>query len=146
MPIFIPFTRDGEIAAIGRGLFERTLPKPAWTHAAHVAAGLWVIACRPELDALAVMPGVIRAYNKATGVANTDSGGYHATITLASLKAIRAFHADSPPAPLFRAANALMASPLGDPDWLLAYWSETVLFSVTARRGWVEPDLRVLPF
>jgi hypothetical protein len=42
--------------------------------------------------------------------------------------------------------NALLASPLGKSDWLLGYWSRTLLFSVEAGRGWVEPDLKPLPF
>ena len=34
----------------------------------------------------------------------------------------------------------------GRSDWLLRYWSRPVLFSVQARRSWVEPDLEPLPF
>jgi hypothetical protein len=30
--------------------------------------------------------------------------------------------------------------------WLLAYWTRERLFSVDARRGWTEPDLKPLPF
>jgi len=39
-----------------------------------------------------------------------------------------------------------MAGPLGRPDWPLAYWSKSVLFSAEARRGWVEPDLAAFPY
>ncbi len=87
---FSPFTSNDEIAAIGLGLIGRTLPKPQWTHAAHFAAALWMIACRPDLVAERDMPGIIRAYNEATGVMNTDHAGYHETITQASLRAARA--------------------------------------------------------
>ncbi len=139
-----PFQSDAAVTAIGRGLCDRTLAKPAWTHAAHFAAALWVLAYRPDLDAARDMPGLIRAYNEATGVANTDTSGYHETITQASLRAARGFL----PAPgkLFESCNALLASPLGDKDWPLTYWSRDTLFSVAARRGWVAPDLRPLPF
>ncbi|WP_293907088.1 hypothetical protein [Phenylobacterium sp.] len=47
---------------------------------------------------------------------------------------------------LGEALAALLASPYGRPDWLLAHWSRDVLFSVQARREWVEPDLQPLPF
>jgi hypothetical protein len=40
----------------------------------------------------------------------------------------------------------LMSSPLGKSDWPLAYWTRARLFSVEARRSWVEPDLEPLPF
>jgi len=36
-------------------------------------------------------------------------------------------------------------SPLGQPQWLLEYWTRERLFSVEARRNWVEPDLAPLP-
>jgi hypothetical protein len=146
MPVFIPFTSDDEVAAIGRGLIDRTLPKAAWTHAAHFAAVLWILTCRTELDASREMPGIIRSYNETTGVANTDTSGYHETITQASLRAARAFLAHRPLVPLFMTCNALIGSPLGKPDWLLDYWSRERLFSIEARRAWIDPDLKALPF
>jgi hypothetical protein len=146
MRVFIPFTSDGEIAAIGGGFLERSLPKSVWTHAAHFATTLWLITDRPWVDVARELPGMIRAYNEATGGANTETSGYHETITQASVRAARRFLLESPPRPLFVTCNALMESPLGDPDWLLTYWSRERLFSVEARRMWVEPDLRRLPF
>ena len=140
------FNSDDEIAAIGAGLLDRSLPKPRWTHAAHFAAALWLISCRKDLDASRDMPRFIRAYNEATGVANTDTEGYHETITQASLRAARSCLLQDPGRPLFATCNALMASPLGRSDWLLLHWTRARLFSVEARRFWVEPDLQPLPF
>jgi hypothetical protein len=146
MSHFSPYTADAEIEAIGEGLIGRTLPKSAWTHAAHFAAALWIIERRPDLVAELDMPGLIRAYNEATGVANTDTEGYHETITQASLRAARAFHARHGPAPLFALCNALMESPLKNPDWLLAYWRRETLFSREARLAWVPPDKKTVLF
>ena len=146
MPSHSPYGSDEEIIAIGRGLSARTLPKSDWTHGAHFAAAMWLLACHPQIDAGLAMPEMIRAYNETTGVRNTDSSGYHQTITQASVRAARAFLADRPHLPLFAVCNELMASPLGKSDWLLAYWSRSRLFSVEARRLWVEPDLQPLPF
>jgi hypothetical protein len=140
------FNSDDEIAAIGRGVLDLSLPKPRWTHAAHFAAALWLISRRPDLDAARAMPGFIRAYNEATGVANTDTDGYHETITQASLRAAHSFLREDPQRSLFATCNALMASPLGKSDWLLQYWTRPRLFSVEARRRWLDPDLRPLPF
>lgn len=143
-----PFTTDAEIIAIGEGLVARTLPRPAWTHAAHFAAAVWLIAGQSAFDPERDMPGLIRAYNVATGGVNSDTEGYHETITQASLRATRAFLASLPDSrvPLFAACNRLMATDLGKPDWLLTWWTRERLFSVEARRAWVEPDLRALPF
>lgn len=139
------FTSDADIERIGRGVHDRTLPKKEWTHAAHFAAAFWVLR-RSDMDAARDMPGLIRAYNEATGVANTDTGGYHETITLASLRGARAWLLSHADIPLHEALESLLASPYGRSDWPLAYWSKPVLFSVEARRAWVEPDLKPLPF
>ena len=139
------FTSDAEIERIGLGLLDRSLPKPEWTHSAHFAAAFWLTR-HPDLCALRVMPGLIRAYNEATGVANTDTTGYHETITLGSLRATRAWLGARPTMALHAALNELLATEYGRSDWLLTYWSRPLLFSVMARRAWVEPDLRPLPF
>ena len=58
----------------------------------------------------------------------------------------RAWLVSSPGVALYEALRELLASEYGRPDWLLAYWSKSVLFSVAARKAWVEPDLQQLPF
>jgi hypothetical protein len=146
MRVFKPFRCDAEIAAIGNGLLNLTWPKSAWTHAAHFAATVWLISCRGDIDLAVEMPNFIRNYNAATGGANTDTEGYHETITQASIRATRDFLLRHPACSLYLACNELMASPLGEPEWLLAYWSRDRLFSAIARRSWVDPDLQPLPF
>ncbi len=143
---FVPFTSDDEVAALANGLLDRTVPKSAWTHAAHFAATLWLMTTRPDFDLFKHLPGIIRAYNESVGGANTDTSGYHETITQASIRAARAFLRESPPRPLYETCNALMASPLGNSEWLLRYWSRPRLFSVEARRAWLDPDIQELPF
>jgi len=141
------FSSENEIIHIGEGLFTASLPRTEWTHAAHFAATLWLMRYRPELDAAQTVPGLIRAYNESVGRVNDDSGGYHETITLASLRAARGvLDANPPDMPVWRIVNALMASNFANPNWLLEYWSRERLMSVEARRTWLEPDLKPLPF
>ena len=71
---------------------------------------------------------------------------YHETITLASIRAARAQLRRHPGRPVFEIANALMASELRRPGWLLAYWSRPRLMSAYARLNWCEPDLARLAF
>lgn len=140
------FETNEEIEHIAMGVKTRTLPKSAWTHAAHIAAAVWFL-CDETCDAEAVMPDMIRTYNEATGVANTDTDGYHETITRASLRAARHYVRAAPrSAGAVDIVNEILAGPLGASDWLLAYWSETVLFSVAARRNWTAPDRAPFPF
>jgi hypothetical protein len=147
------FADDAAVAAIGAGLLDRTLPKSAWTHEGHFAAALWLLAHRPLAELSAELPGLIRAYNLATGGANTVTEGYHETITQASLRAAAHFadthvaaRQGAPRAGSAALVNALLATRLGHPDWLLDHWSRACLFSVAARRAWCPPDLHPLPF
>ena len=136
------FESDADIDRIGLGVVHAILPKAEWTHAAHFACALWLLRHRPDWRLEDRLPELIRAYNEATGVRNTDTEGYHETITQASLAAARAVLAAHPDdCPLHRVADALMAGPLGASAWPLAFWSKARLFSVEARRTWVAPDL-----
>jgi hypothetical protein len=140
------FNSDEQIDRIGRGLLACDLPKPEWTHAAHFAAACWLLRRYrlPQLEAL--MPDLIRAYNTSIGVANSDTGGYHHTITLASLRAAHAWLASRPNVPLCQAVTELLEGEFGRAEWLMRYWSRERLLSLQARRGWVEPDLAAPPF
>lgn len=93
------------------------------------------------------MEAILRRYNRAVGIPDIPTRGYHDTITTASMRAAPWYlgkHA--PNASLADVLADLMSGELGDPKWLLTYWSEESLMSLEARRGWVEPDLRELPF
>ena len=141
------FVADSEVHYIGSGLLNRTLSKSEWNHRAHLAAAAWMIVTQVGIDTTRAMPGIIRAYNEATGVPNTDTSGYHETITLASLRVVRGVIGALPlDTPLHIACNALLGSSYGNKHWLLAHWTQPVLFSSAARRIWVEPDLAPLPF
>ena len=133
-----------DIAALAERLLDRTLPKAQWTHAAHLTATLRLVRTRNE-GLERDLPGIIRAYNVAVGGVNDDTSGYHETITQAYLAAIRAFEAALPPGlDDAQAAARLLATPMGDKEWPLTHWSRERLFSVEARRGWVDPDLKPL--
>ena len=141
------FAGDAEIRAIGEGLLDRTLPKPHWTHAAHCVATLYLMREHPELVLERDLPGIIARYNESTGTPNTDSGGYHETITQFYIRALKAFVADLPAGlALFEICNRLLASPVAAREFPFRYYSKALLLSVAARRRWVEPDLAPLDF
>lgn len=140
------FETDADIAALLDAFRGRTLPKEKWTHAAHWAAALGLIA-EDEAAAHRDMPGMIRAYNESVDGRNTETEGYHETITIASLKAAAHALSGAPEGtPLHVVLSGLLAGPCGKPDWILDYWRKETLFSVKARREWVEPDVCALPF
>jgi hypothetical protein len=139
------FTSCSDIRRIGTGLLSRQLPRAEWTHEAHLAACSWIIMEREDVAAETDLPQIIRSYNEAVGGINDDSQGYHETITQASIISIR-LHLASIPAgtSLVQAVNSLLQSPRGDRRWLLRFYSNSLLFSVAARRHFVPPD--VMPF
>jgi hypothetical protein len=77
---------------------------------------------------------------------NSDSEGYHETITQCFIRAVRVYLARVDPAlPLVDKVNGLLASAEGMRDWPLCFYDPKTLFSKDARLGWVEPDLAALP-
>ena len=144
MAVPMTFKSDSDVKAVLRGIIDHSLPKAEWTHEAHIAAAIALIGS-PGYDAARDMPGIIRAYNEATGTPNTDKEGYHHTITLASLRAAKTVYDSRPNGyPLHKIVDEIVASEYGQSKWLLSYWSSEVLFSVTARRQWVAPDIKPL--
>lgn len=139
------FPDDAAVRHVGQGLLARMLPKAEWTHEAHLAACLWLLREKPDFVPERDMPETIRTYNVAAGGENTDSAGYHETLTQLYIKGVRAFNETLPDGTdLVDAVNALLQSEIGDRNWPLCFYSKERLFSMAARRGWVEPDLAAL--
>lgn len=140
------FSSDAEIEHIGEGLLERTLPRSEWTHEAHLAATVYLLLKRPDVDLDVELPGLIRRYNESVGGVNSDTEGYHETITRVFLHGVRLFLSEADRRePVHDLVNELLLSPIGRRDWPLRFYSPAVLFSVEARRRFVEPDLAALP-
>lgn len=153
------FLSDDAVAHVGEGLLAashaggmaeratgRTLPRDEWTHEAHLAATTYLVLRRPKIDLDAELPGIIRRYNASVGGVNSDTEGYHDTITRAYLRGIRLFLEEADVTrPIHELVNELLMSPMGRRDWPLRFWSKERLMSIEARRGWVEPDLAAMP-
>ena len=140
------FNSDAEIEHLGEGLLARTLKREEWTHEAHLGATTYLLLRRSDVDVDAELPGIIRRFNESVGGVNSDSEGYHETITRVFLHGVRLFLAEADDRePLHELVNELLLSPMGRRDWPLRFYSSEVLFSVEARRRFVPPDLAALP-
>jgi hypothetical protein len=140
------FTSDAEIEHLGEGLLARTLKREEWTHEAHLGATTYLLLRRSDVDVDAELPGIIRRFNESVGGVNSDSEGYHETITRVFLHGVRLFLAEADDRePLHELVNELLLSPMGRRDWPLRFYSRELLFSVQARRRFVPPDLAALP-
>lgn len=137
---------DETIERVAHGVLDTTWPYAEWSHAAHFAAALWLLRHPDVLAGHGGIEAVIRRYNRAVGVPESPTRGFHATITEASMRvAALELARHAPDAPLSGVLGAIMDSPLGRSGWLLTHWSETRLMSVEARAAWIEPDLAPLP-
>ena len=140
----LPWPTESEHQDLIARFHEGTVPASEFTHAAHLVVGLWHAASLDEATALTRMWAGILRLNAAHGTPNSDTRGYHETITRAYLVLLAGFaraNADLDGAVL---AQALLSSPLAQRDALFSYYSKDQLMSVAARRDWVEPDLKSL--
>ena len=136
------FAHDAAVRHIGEGLIACTLNRLEWTHEAHLAACAYILLERPDILAERDLPHIIRRFNESVGGVNSDTEGYHETITQLYIRGVRAFLARTDPElPLLDKVNTLLRAEEGRRDWPLRFYSAERLFSRGARLGWVEPDL-----
>ena len=136
---------DAELEDLVRRFNACAVPRPEWTHAAHLAVGLWHASRYGREEALVRLRAGITRLNESNGVVNSPTGGYHETVTRAYVDLLADFasrHADKTAA---ERVTALLADPLSDKKALLRFYSRSVLESSAARLDWVEPDLAPLP-
>ena len=116
-----------------------TLPRPAWTHQAHVRMA-WLYLTRLPFDqALQTARAGIRSYNAAQG----NHTGYHDTVTVAFVRLIASRLAADKAFITFLEHNPDLLDRRQPP--LLRHYSRARLESAEARAGFVEPDLLPLP-
>jgi hypothetical protein len=131
-----------DLDEFARWFTAKEIPQRLWTHGAHLAVGLWHVHRYGSDEALTRLRRGIRSLNEHHGKVNTESSGYHETITRAQVSLLSDFLRRSDPAlPLIERYAQLMASPLADRDVLLRFYSRDRLMSSRARAEWVEPDL-----
>jgi hypothetical protein len=136
------FERDEDVNLLVRAFEERTLPKSEWTHAAHLVVGLYYCYHNPLGVAKNLMSDGIYWLNDAHGTPNTETSGYHETITVFWLRTVAGYlEKAGREAGLAALANGLTET-VNDSRLPLKYYSRERLFSVEARMSYVEPDLK----
>jgi len=141
----VKFRTTEEVLALVRRFEDCTLPRAEWTHAAHLTVALWHLLQYDWPEATSRVRRGIRRYNAAHGIRETPEGGYHETLTLFWLCAVRSFleGGRNEARSLVSLANDLAAA--YDKSLPLEFYTRARLFSREARTGWVEPDLKPLP-
>jgi hypothetical protein len=115
------------------------IPRPGWTHEAHVRMAWLYLTRFPPDEALERVRVGIRRLNAVIGSAD----GYHETITVAFVRVIAARLAPGEDYAAFRDRNPeLFDRTLAS---LLRHYTKERLHSPEARRNFLPPDLAPLP-
>jgi len=142
LPMRRYYDSDDDVEGLVKAFEACTLPKPQWTHQAHLTVAAWYLTRHSGQDAATLIRSGIKRYNAANGVVPTPTGGYHETMTLfwtcIASKYLLLADRDRPIADL---VNGLIDK-CGDKNLPFEYYSRDVLFSRQARFSWVEPDLK----
>jgi hypothetical protein len=141
---FPRFDDEPAVLAIIDGFRAHTLVLERWTHQAHLAVGLWHVQRFGEEESKRLLRHGISTYNESVGVPNSNTRGYHETVTRYFVWAA-ARYLETPRALAFAdLVNDFVESRYGSKDGIFVFWSRDLLLSTPARRGWIEPDLRPL--
>src|SRR5262249_43469763 len=134
-----------EIEALIRGFESGELPRPKWTHGAHLTIACWYLVCYAEPDATRRIREGIQFYNKSQGIITTKNGGYHETMTIFWIRLVRHFLSTATlECSLVGLINELVRC-YPDKDLPFEYYTRERLMSWEARTKWIEPDLKELP-
>ena len=127
-----------------KGFTECTLSKADWTHEAHLITGLYLLARHGD-KALDEMRTRLLRYNESVGGINDDQNGYHETMTVFWLWALKEMFADDNGRVYWNQDaldDLLFDETLADRNIWAEFYTKDLMMSEAARRGFVEPDLK----
>ena len=135
------FSSDKQALAIVADFEKRNIPRARWTHGACLTVALhYCLRFSFDTALYAMRRGVIRL-NKANGIANTETAGYHETMTVFWIRTVKRFIDAEGTKAFGELANRLIEK-YGDPRLPLKFYSRSRLYSPDARKRFVRPDLR----
>lgn len=132
---------EDKLEALLAAFLDRTLPAEQWTHHAHLLVGTMLARRMPQAELLPLLRQAISGYNVASGGQNTDSAGYHESITAFYATVLGAYARRTAHLPLAEAARHLLQSPLEDRKVVLRAYLPETLKTVAARLSYAAPDV-----
>jgi len=114
------------------------LSKGEWTHEAHLITCWVTLRDRSPAEALPFLRDSITTHNCGVGTPNTDTSGYHETLTVYYIGAVHQAAAAT--------LDDLYAAPSCNRTAPLTHWNHDTLWSVPARLDFVAPDRAPLPW
>ncbi len=142
LPHVTPESSDETILELYEGFNTCTLTDRQWTHTPHLLVALCCVRAHGGEAAIDRLRSGIRALNSARG---KSADAYHETITLAWVRVIASFLAESDRGQALSLLAAALVERCGAPSYLFQFYTRDTLLSLRARTGWVPPDLQPLP-
>lgn len=118
-----------------------TLPKERWTHGAHLLTGACYVHELGRDAALERMRVCVRRYNESVGGKNTETSGYHETITAMWIRLLDGLRREVGATERAEFARLAVERFVAEKDVFKRYYDFDVVGSVEARRVWVAPNL-----
>lgn len=118
-----------------------SLPKEKWTHEAHLIVAIWYCKSYDLPRALNLLRYHIKTFNISVGTPNSDTQGYHETLTRFWLLIAANFVNLDKEKSFEETAEAFINSHWASRTLALGFYTKETLFSVVARKNWVDPDL-----
>ncbi|MEM6321319.1 MAG: hypothetical protein AAF960_26915 [Bacteroidota bacterium] len=130
------YTQD-ELDFIVQRFNNKTLPKSDWTHHAHLIVALWHNLNYPFPRAVELVRNKIKAYNIYVGTQNTDTAGYHETLTVLWMALSKNYIFEHSKLSFQELVNQFLCSEVSQKEVVFQYYSKEVLLSTKARKEWV---------
>ncbi|WP_196889683.1 hypothetical protein [Aureivirga sp. CE67] len=121
---------------------QKTFTKKDWTHEAHLVIGVWYCFHLPKEKVFPFLKENISALNEKIGVENSDSSGYHETITLFWIWVIQEFIKQNPKQNILNILTIFLKSNYSKQGFILEFYSKELLKATTARKHFIKPDLK----
>jgi len=121
---------------------SQTLPKSEWTHEAHLVVALWHLLEYGDVhSAICQLRAGIILHNHSVGTKNTETSGYHETITVFWVIQIKEFVESQTSKDFSTLAQKLLQdTPFTQKDYILQFYAKEVLKSKEARGLYVAPE------
>jgi hypothetical protein len=116
------------------------LPRPRWTHAAHVAVAAYYAYLLPPSMAFEAMRSGILRFNECVGTKNTDHSGYHETLTRFWSETIGAFVSAGNFPSAYAAVGAAVKEYGDNRDLHRQFYDHDIVSDSIARREWIRPN------
>ncbi|MBS1916038.1 MAG: hypothetical protein JST87_07150 [Bacteroidetes bacterium] len=131
-----------QINFLAKQFNDRCLPKPEWTHHAHLIIGIWHVHHYGFFDAICRMKSGIILLNNFHQTENTGNSGYHETLTIFWSTIIAEFIRLNENLLLEESVNAFLTSPLSERTLPFEFYTKEKLMSSYYRACYVEPDIQ----